>query len=102
MGLRGIFVVEIEGRPKQKVNSNLILEDITRKVRMVDPKVEWDWKNFAGIHDIMTWKGVPRDLGKAQQILKYLETTIKRYYLSLRISIKIQLEEGEGVVDAES
>lgn len=102
MGLRGVFVIKLEGRPKPRVDTRKILDDITRKVQMVDPKATWNWHNFAGILYSMTWRGVPRQLGNAQQILKYLDTTIKRYYRSLKISIKIELEEGAGVKDAES
>jgi len=96
LAIEGTFYIKISGVAFTRAAGENMKLLVDQRVKMIDPGAEVKDTNFAGIHYLLEWSGVPLSLDKAQSLFRFMKVTIKKYFDTWTIVINIKLiETGE-------
>lgn len=96
MAVEGTFVLTISGRSTTRAEGENIRGLINDRVKLIDPDIELNERNFAGLNFIYVWSGIPLYLDKAQMLLGYLKKTMTGRIVGWKFEIEMHLIESGG------
>jgi hypothetical protein len=91
--IKSTFIIDIRGRPLGAGAGALLKERCTTLIKRIDINTVLEEKHFGKIADIYTWTGTPKNFGDAQELLKFIEERIGKYFDSWKVTVDMDLKE---------
>ena len=89
----GKFKFLINSNPRSPEDIKEVEKRVTEYVRLIDPGYTFEIKQFAGIHVILIWEGIPKNLDDSQGLFNYMRKRLDKHLKAYEMIIKIELEE---------
>ncbi len=97
VAISGSFTVNVRGRARSRESGLTVQRELDRKVLLLDPDAEKTSTDFAGVMLIINWVGIPKDLTKFPQLMRYIKVVIKNYFIAVKVTVKVEfIEKVEG------